>query len=670
MTAEPGDRRIVTAVFADIVDYSRLVSELDPEDVVVRIEEAFGHMASAVERYGGIVEKFIGDAVFAVFGARDAHDDDALRAALCALEMAATLDRAARARGEASLRLRVGIATGEVVAQVRAVGDTSDLAVTGATVTTAMRLQELAEPGEILLDEASVRAARNRLDVEVVGERRVRGRSTPVRISRLRGERLHRLVGAAAPGLLIGRTTDRAFLRSTLEETLRTGAGRVVVIVGEAGIGKTRLVADLEEEARGLGYRWTWVENLSYTTGEVYGFARVFAQRLADEAGIDSGSYARRLLFSDDLDPSAARRYAEGMGAVARDAAFSGWEAEAAVASSDPAQVREDLGAVAERYVSRLVELEGPRVLVIDDLHWMDASSEPLIDRLLRTVVGLPMTVFVTTRPTPLPAWARLAHVDTLELAGLDPSGTERLAAAIAGAELDDEAIARLHDHSAGNPLFIGETIRALLEDDALVQRDGRLHLRDAEGVGRVPVNLRALLGARIDGLPAGSRWILQVASVVGMTFEPALVADLMGRTSVDGPLAALARAAIVAPSEGSTEWRFSHPLIRDVAYASTLAVRRRELHGKLADHLERLDPPPPMGQLAQHRAWAGDRARAVPLLIEAADTALAMGATVEAAGYWRTALDLLGEDPEAAAIRDSLSRLEASGAARESVRD
>lgn len=229
---EPGDRRIVTALFADIVDYSRLVSELDPEDVAARIDEAFGLMAGAVERYGGIVEKFIGDAVFAIFGAPIAHDDDALRAALCALELTATLEGAAAARGEASLRLRVGIATGEVVAQVRAVGDGTDLAVTGETVTTAMRLQELAEPGEALLDEASVRAARGRLEVEAVGERRVRGRSTPVRINRLRGERLHRFVGGAGPGLLIGRAADRARLRAALEGTRRSGRGRVVISGG------------------------------------------------------------------------------------------------------------------------------------------------------------------------------------------------------------------------------------------------------------------------------------------------------------------------------------------------------------------------------------------------------------------------------------------------------
>ena len=135
-----------------------------------------------------------------------------------------------------------------------------------------------------------------------------------------------------------------------------------------------------------------------------------------------------------------------------------------------------------------------------------------------------------------------------------------------------------------------------------------------------------------------------------------------MGRTSVDGPLEALAAAAIVSPTEGATEWRFSHPLIRDVAYASTLASRRRDLHAKLADHLETLVPRPPIGQLAQHRAAAGDRERAVPLLAQAADAALAVGATVEAIGYWRTALALLGDDPGADAIRARVERLEAPG--------
>ena len=655
----PGDRRIVTALFADIVDYSRLVTELDAEEVVGRIDEAFGLLAAAVERYDGAVEKFIGDAVFAVFGARRAHDDDPLRAALCGLEMTSSLEQVAHDRGEPPLRLRVGIATGEVVASVREVGDRTDLVVTGDTVTTAMRLQELAEPGEILLDEASVRAARQRLEVEVVGEHAIRGRAEPVRVHRLRGERQHRLVGAAGPGLLIGRVADRARLRDALESTHRTGRGRVVVVIGDAGIGKSRLVADMEEEARGLGFAWTWTENLSYTTGEYYAFARTFAQRLADEHGTDSGSFARRLLFTSDIDETTTRRLAGAVAAIARDAEFSGWEAEAALVPADPADIRRSLGELTARYVRRLAETGGPRAVVIDDVHWADRSSRPLLDQLIKIVTDVPFTVFVTTRPGSIPAWAPLAHVELLELSGLDSRGTGRLAASVTGTSLGDEASDWLHERTGGNPLFVVETVRALLEDDALVMRDGRLELGDPSGVDRVPVNLRALLGARIDALQPAARAALQVASVIGMSFSPALVSELLGGAPADDALAVLAESSIVDPAEAGGEWRFRHPLIHDVAYAGMLSSRRRELHGRLADSLESGPLPPQIGQLAHHRAASGDRERAVPLLAQAADAALAVGAVTEAAGYWRTAAVLLGDDPRAGEFRARIRELE-----------
>ena len=655
------DRRIVSALFADIVDYSRLVSELDAEDVVARIDEAFRLMSNAVERYGGIVEKFIGDAVFAVFGARRAHDDDALRAALCALAMTSALGEAARGRAEPPLLLRVGLATGEVVASVRPHGDASDLTVTGDTVTTAMRLQELAEPGEILLEDATLRSARNRLEVEAVGERIVRGRAGPVRIHRLRGERLQRLVGSTGPGLLIGRVADRASLLEPLETTRRTGLGRAILIVGDAGIGKSRLVADMEEEARGRGFGWTWVENLSYTSGEYYAFARSFAQRVADEHGLDSGTFARRTLFGEGVDEATARRYAGAVAAIARDAQFTGWEEESALVPADPARIRADLEDVAERYVRRLAEVDGPRVIVIDDLHWSDVSSLPLIERLVAIVTEVPFVLYATMRPGPLPEWAERSPVEIIELHGLDNRGTERLAAAVAGSEIGEETTKRLHARTAGNPLFIGETVRALVEDGAFVVLDGRLHLKDPIGVGRVPVNLRALLGARIDILPADARHVLEIAAVVGMTFDPAVVARLADRSSIEDSLATLAAAAVIVRGKATGEWRFRHPLIHDVAYAGALAARRRELHARLADYLEATDPPAPIDQLAHHRAASGDRVRAVPLLEQAAEAALAVGATTEAIGYWRTALVLLGPDPAGDAIRARLASVEAA---------
>ena len=328
---------------------------------------------------------------------------------------------------------------------------------------------------------------------------------------------------------------------------------------------------------------------------------------------------------------------------------------------ADPARIRVDLEDVTERYIRRLSGTTGPRVVVVDDLHWIDPSSEPLLERLVTIVADLPIVIYATARPGTMPAWAALDHVEIVELHGLDSRGTERLAAAVAGAELGEDTTNRVHGRTAGNPLFIGETVRALVEDGAFVVRDGRLHLKDPTGVGRVPVNLRALLGARIDILPPDARRVLEIAAVVGMTFQPAVVARLFGRSSVDASLFVLAGAAVIVPAESSDEWRFRHPLIHDVAYAGTLTARRRELHARLADYLEGLEPPAPVDQLANHRAAAGDRVRAVPLLEQAAEAALAVGATTEAIGYWRRALILIGPDPTGDGIRDRIASLERS---------
>jgi predicted ATPase len=231
----------------------------------------------------------------------------------------------------------------------------------------------------------------------------------------------------------------------------------------------------------------------------------------------------------------------------------------------------------------------------------------------------------------------------------------------VAGAALADDTVQRLHDRTGGNPLFIVETVRTLLEDDALVKRGGRLELVDAASLRRVPVNLRALLGARIDALPVPARAALQVASVIGMTFSPGLVAQLLGVPAADERLATLVEAGIVDPAEPGADWRFRHPLIRDVGYAGMLSSRRRELHARLADSLEARPVPPPIGQLAHHRAASGDRERAVPLLAQAAEAALLVGATSEAADHWRMAAALLGDDPAGEEFRARIRGLEPS---------
>jgi len=645
---EAGDRRIVTALFADLVDYVRLVAEHDAEEVRRRVDAALGAMVDAIEAFDGTREKFIGDAVFAVFGWPIAHDDDALRATHCALSIREGLAHLQDPAGEA-LQVRIGLATGEVVAAPRGVAGALDWSLTGPAVTTAARIQALAGPGEVLLDEATRRASRKELAVEDLGEQVLRGQTRPVRISRLLGEagfQPWRPLG----GRLVGRTAERALLRQVVAG-LHEGRGATVLVEGEAGIGKSRLLADLEKEARRAGVAWTWVDNVSYGAVEPYRFARSLAQAIADEHDMDSGSFVRQLLFTAEVSPDDARRWAGGVAAIAREAAFSGWEAEAELVPPDPAEIARDLRSVAKRYIERLVELDGPRVLVVDDLHWLDRSSAGIFEELVRLTASLPLAILVGSRPGSRPTVLDGDNVRRIGLEGLDVTQTGQLARAVAGVTVEPDDALDLHTRTGGNPLFIGETVRAIVDDGAITG-DGRLAL-GRRGRTTVPATLRALLGSRIDALSSDSRAVLRVAAVIGMSFRESLVEEVLEERVDPARYERLADAAMIVPADASGGWRFCHPLIHDAAYASLLATDRKAIHARVADRVELRTVAVPLGVVARHRAAAGDGPRAVPLLVRAAESALGLGARAEAAGYLEMAAELEAAGP----ARDELER-------------
>jgi class 3 adenylate cyclase len=654
----------VTALFADIVDYVRMVAELDPELVQERVSSALAAMGEHVDRLGGTREKFIGDAIFAVFGWPVARDDDAIRAALCGLSIRSAL---AELPGGEPLEVRIGISTGEVAAQYGA-GALDDNRLTGPAIVTAARLQSLARSGEILVDQATLDAARDRIGVSDRGDVVLRGHPRSVHVYAVERESGFETWAVPRPtaGPLVGRVDELAALVGALEECRTTGHGSTVLLEGEAGIGKSRLLSEAEDVARQAGLKWTWTENVSYGGVEPYRFARVLAQALADEHGTDSGSFARRMLFTVDMDPALARRYGGAIAAIAREAQFTGWEAESAHMPSDPAEVATALGEVAERYVGKLLETSGPRVIVIDDLHWIDQSSVAMVDLLVERTREMPLVIFCAMRPGPPPSWAGRGHVHRIRLAGLREAESGQLATNIARAALDADDARVIHERTAGNPLFVSETVRAFLADGTLSVRNGRLTLAEGAGHG-LPVTLRAVLGARIDAVSPDARELLGIASVIGIRFRTDMVAALVGRPLDPVVLQELADGALIRRADAD-RWRFAHPLIRDAAYSGLLATRRRELHAQYAGLLEAVTPAPPIAWIARHWAAAGDRDRAVPLLEEAATTSLAMGAASEAAAFWREAAELSDDQAVADAYRLRAAEAAATaGAARTS---
>ena len=649
-----GDRRVVTALFGDLVGYTKLVDELDPEEVRARVDGALALIGDAVIRFGGSIEKFIGDAVLAVFGIPAAHDDDALRACLCALEMQACLTRYVTADAQ-PLVLRIGISTGEVVAALREVAGTRSVALTGEPITTAARLQQLAEPGEILLDGPTTVSAEPRIGVEILGPKMLRGRSKPVEVMRLFNQR--RFVAQACRRIapMVGRSGEQTRLREVLQRTAETGKGAAVLLRGDAGVGKSRLLCEMEYDARKMGFGWMWLDNTPHGLGTAYTSVRKMADWIADEEGVTAGVAGRDMLFGPSVptfDPNTVRLMLGAVAVLARDSNMSllpeeGWETNL-LNLIQPQEVADGLRLATGVWVTQLAARQ-PRCIVVDDYHWVDPSSKVLMEHMIRLAADLPIVVLTGSRYPATPPWLDLPHVEVIDLRGLDETATEELGAAIVGADLDDESARWLYQRTSGNALFVGEIVRTLREGGHLEERAGRFRIEGGAARRSVPLSLRALLGARIDALPASERTLLEAASVVGMEFTEEHLQVLHGRGNHLEDLEALAETGFLAQgtdgADGRATWHFRHQLFQDAAYGRLLNDRRHQLHGCLADWFESTGAPVDPGDLGRHRAAAGDAVRALPLLERAIREAVAVGATEEAAGL-RSLIDSLRVTP------------------------
>jgi predicted ATPase len=306
--------------------------------------------------------------------------------------------------------------------------------------------------------------------------------------------------------------------------------------------------------------------------------------------------------------------------------------------------------------MDRLIEIDGPRVMVIDDLHWLDQSSAGIFEELVGLTDALPLALLVGGRPGSWPATLDRSRLIRISLEGLDVAETGELARSVAGVAVQPDDILRLHARTGGNPLFIGETVRAIVDDGAITA-DGRLAL-GGPGHQPVPATLRALLGSRIDALTPESRAVLRVASVLGMSFHEDVVDDVLAEHVDAARYERLAEAAMIVPIDASGGWRFCHPLIHDAAYAGLLATDRKALHTRVADRMEAGARTGAIGAIARHRAEAGDAVRAVPALIRAAESAVALGARAEAAAYLEMAIGLEGDGPARSALERRLGEI------------
>ncbi len=590
---DPRERKIATLLFADIVGFTPLNESQDPEVVQALVGRAFDRLSVEVRRYEGLIEKFAGDAMLAVFGVPTIHEDDAERAVRGALEMQQamlSLEAELKAEGRAPLSLRIGVETGEVVADTARASAERDRLVIGDAVNTAARLQQAAAPGTVVVGPGTYAATRELFVYDELEPIALKGKTVPVPAwhavavkTRRGGQR--QVLGLEAP--LIGRDEEVNLLKETIRRTVPEQRPHLVTVLGSAGVGKSRLSWELEKYLDGLPelYHWRKGRCLAYGQASYSALADALA---ADASVLDddapeeaSGKVERRLkdLAGGEAPPHllVAARALLGIGEegqLSRDELFEAWR----------------------EYVE-LVARRAPLVLVLEDIHWADEGLLDFIEFLSRWAEA-PIMLLCLARHELLerrPTWGGgMPNAATIVLEPLDAAESRRLLEGLLGGQLADDLRDRVVEVADGNPLFAEELIRLLVDRGVLRFTDGAWEqVRPLEEI-EIPMTIQALLAARLDSLPAEEKGLSQDAAVVGRIFWDRVVAHLSGRelAATSGLLRRLRAKELVVTREPSSlgeaaEFSFRHVLIRDVAYESLPKTERARKHRAVAQWAE-----------------------------------------------------------------------------------
>ena len=659
------ERRQVTVLFADLSGYTAAAERMDPEAVKAMVDRCLRRLGEEVDRFGGTVDKYIGDNVMALFGAPVAHEDDAERAVRAALGMQAAMEELNAEAQDAygvSLALRVGVNTGEVLAG--AVGDA--YTVTGDTVNVAARLQAAGRPGSVTVGERTVRATEAAIAYTPLGELTLKGKAAPVAAwEAVEVTAAHPLGRARSESPLVGRGDELALVQSIYARVNREGRPHLVTLIGQAGVGKSRLLRECQEslagqepapvlrEGRCLPYGssivfWALGEVLRVECGIVDGDpAQVASQKLSSHLADLLGEVAEE---SGETQERRTALIGRLLG-IGEPVDLPGPEVE------DPLRVREGFFS-AVRAVIEAMTRRRPLVLAFEDIHWADDGMLDLIEYLAQWVRG-PLLLVCLARDELLErrsAWGGgRRSASNIFLEPLSAPETRDLIAALLPDGGDEAMVASVAERAGGNPFFVEEMVR-LVADEGTGE------------AGDLPDNVQALLAARLDSLEPFERRLVQQAAVVGRTFWEDALAPVAAEESADlrAGLAALLEKDIVVPGTGSRlagepELAFKHVLIRDVAYGMLPKSVRARKHFEVGGFIEqragdRTDEV--VALLAEHYGRAASladearlggeqrrpiHAKAIRFLEAAGDAAAAFYSNPEAFAHYQQARELFG---------------------------
>ena len=670
-----GERRVVTMLFCDLKGSTAAAERLDPEDWTEIMNGAFAHMIKPVYQYEGTIARLMGDALLAFFGAPIGHEDDPRRAILAGLDIVEGLKpyrEQIHERYRVDFDVRVGINTGLVV--VGAVG--SDLrmeySALGDAINLAARMEQTAEPGTVRVAHDTYKLVKNLFEFRSLGGVEVKGKSEPILAYQAVSRKFEASQVRGIEGLhagMVGRDAELLSLRDVMA-TLKQGLGRIVFVLGEAGLGKTRLISEAHQVFHTLGYsQAVWVEtiSLSYETNQAYGLFQRLMRRMGGIEYNDPAGILREKLMAMVEDIEEGRRSR----ALRVFEALFGLEGEGDGVPLDDETFKRELYEAIYLWWKARFSLQ-PAVLVFDDMHWCDAASAELLRQLLGLAGESPLVLLFAMRAErSAPAWQiktladeEYNHLYTelilRPLSGAE--GSELIDRLLSNPELPESLRASILEKSGGNPFFIEEVVRTLIDNGILIAEE-----REQDGVKKrfwratgasadfaIPDNLQSLLAARMDRLEESTRGTLQLASVIGRSFyHRVLQAVDEASHELDKHLGTLLRLELIreAARVPEMEYAFRNPLTQEAVYKTILIKRRRLFHQRVGEAMEsiyadRLDGL--FGLLAYHFALANDHARAIEYYRKAARQAVGLFAYDDAIQNLRSALKLVEEGKQA----------------------
>jgi class 3 adenylate cyclase/tetratricopeptide (TPR) repeat protein len=649
-----GERKQITVLFADLKGSMELLADRDPEEARKLLDPVLEHMMEAVHRYEGTVNQVMGDGIMALFGAPLAHEDHAVRACYAALRMQESLkghaDDTRRSHG-VEVRIRVGLNSGEVV--VRSVGSDlrMDYTAVGQTTHLAARMEQLALPGTVRLTGETVRLAEGYIEVRTLGPIPVKGLADPIEIFELTGAGTARtqLQAAVLRGLtrFVGRDAEVEHLRRILGQA-GAGRGQVVAIVGEAGVGKSRLTYEFTYSNRVQD--WLTLEASSVSYGKAISYLPVidllkgyFKIGDRDDHGEIRAKVLGRVLGVDRaLEPLLAPLLAL-LDVPVEDPA---WQ------NLDPPQRRQRTLDAVKRLLLREAR-EQPVLLVVSDLHWIDGETQALLDSLVDGLGSVRLLLLVNYRPEYQHTWNSKTYYSQMRLDALAAESTEQLLDTLLG---DDAGLVPLKQLLVrrGNPFYLEETVRTLVETKALVGERGRYRLTQPVQALQTPPTVQAMLAARIDRLLPEHKRLLQVCSVVGKDVPFTLLQAIveLSDEALRRGLGHLQAAEFLYETGlfPDLEYSFSHALTHDVAYSGLLHERRRDLDARIVGAIETLHADrlgEQIERLAHHAARSELGEKAVHYLRQAGLKAAARSAVQDARAWFEQALRAIGALPE-----------------------